>query len=989
MEAAAGLDGEPAELGPLSTPVSIRDRKTFCIAKPLPEFILHGGDPGFREEESRFYSSAESEAAEKLINLKAALRGAESDNFWTMATEGIVDLMGSQYAFLCKRVLVGDQDSTVEMPPVGEPSSCLMATSIYYDDGRGNKTNSEDVKYTTYGSPCVQMKHDKVFLVPERLSEVMCDYPQQLPEQPGAYLSVPLSAKEPGTLKEIVFGHFGVMWTAFGLEMRKLSYPFLEMCMHSLEDLMVTEFRDQALFSEVLNPAKHLNSVIPHEAITAAQSLKPYARSLSHELRTPMQGVVGMLDVMYAMVQEVSEGQNDPRLREVFAILKENVEIVQGENPLVPWPLHRLTFVSDSSRRAVEAADNVVQAYDMEMAVPDHPSSVIDEEDSSGSDYFGLVEYQLSDTPTTGGLASSPKPGSKRARSTVDEPPEVPGKFARRSSSDQVDGATSRRSSKDDHNSTVGDVVSTGTYHVSTEHHIAPGIRYTNIRDVIHFLTNDVLKVGGRPESVVAHQIDGGEVIEVRQMSSNGEEMEKVVEWMVDADVPETILVDERDLAGMISRIFHNAFKFTETGRITIAVRLSPKGKYILVNVKDTGSGIPSDFMPSLFKAFSKEDDGINRQSEGLGLGLMVAKGLARKLNGDLYAVRSETSGPNRGTEFEMRIPVTPGEIISRPGTPFSSRSPSVRSHSVDPDLMSVNGTATIAKSARLESAPSLHNKMVERRRYNRRNDSGTLTGRNSVVHKNPTQSESIICTEANTSQSHPQQISDSPSQRNPAHITSSTCSMRASSIPSVFSQLTPHVQFHRRRPCLRPDSPRRSFDAKLAQKLPLSFLVVEDNIINRKLLISMLRALGYVNVHEAYDGADSVRKMEAHRKKYLNREVTYEIDCVLMDLWMPTMNGYEAAEQILGMADGGPGVGIKGGPVSNSSYNGGWKLPVIMAVTADVTQEAMKSVARAGMKGPLTKPYKLVDLEKSIIAHCATGAMERMKELNSVAMMS
>jgi signal transduction histidine kinase/CheY-like chemotaxis protein len=774
------------------------------------------------------------------------------------------------------------------------------------------------------------------------------------------------------------------MWTASGLKRRKLSYPFLEMCMHSLEDLIAAEFRDQASLSKVLSPMKNLNSMIPQEAITAEHFLKPYARSLSHELRTPMQGVVGMLDVMYAMVQEASEGQSDPRLREVFAILKENVEIVQGE-PSSPLVIIETYCCSDSSRRAVEAADNVVRAYDMEMTVPDHSSSLLDEE-SCGSDYFGLAEYQRSESPMTSGLVLSPQPRRKRTRSIVDEPPEVSGKFARRASFDQRDSTPSRRSLKNGHNSAVTDVSPTGTHHVSAEYHILPGVRHTNIRDVIHFLANDVLKVGGRPESAVAHQIDGGEAIEVRQISSNGEEMEKVVEWMVDADVPETILVDERDLAGMISRIFHNAFKFTDTGRITIAVRLSLKAKYILVNVKDTGTGIPSDFMPSLFKAFSKEDDGINRQSEGLGLGLMVAKGLARKLNGDLYAVRSETSGPNRGTEFEMRIPVTPGEVISRPGTPYASRSPSLRAQSVDPDLMSLSSTAAGAKSARPGSATALHSKMVGPRRRNRF-DSGTLAGQNPFAQDSLTQSGSVGGAEANASRSSPQRTSDPTFQSNPANITSSPCSIRASSAPTVFSQLAPQVKHHKRPPCLRPGSLRRSFDAKLAQKLPLSFLVVEDNIINRKLLISMLHALGYVNVHEAYDGADSVRKMEAHRQKYLNHEVAYEIDCVLMDLWMPTMNGYEAAEQILGLANGGSGASVDGDSVRNSAFDGGWKRPVVVAVTADVTKEAMRSVARVGMKGPLTKPYKLVDLEKSLIAHCTAGVMEGTK--NGVAMMS
>lgn len=58
-----------------------------------------------------------------------------------------------------------------------------------------------------------------------------------------------------------------------------------------------------------------------------------------------MQGVVGMLDIMYATVQEAAEGQRDDQFLKTLEDLKENIEVAQ-----------------DSSRRAVEAADNVVSA---------------------------------------------------------------------------------------------------------------------------------------------------------------------------------------------------------------------------------------------------------------------------------------------------------------------------------------------------------------------------------------------------------------------------------------------------------------------------------------------------------------------------------------------------------------------------------------------------------------------------------------------------
>jgi hypothetical protein len=308
----------------------------LCISKPSPEKVLHAGDADFRGELSRFYSDAEIEASERLVQLKSELRAAKTDDFWATATKGMARLLGAQYAFISKRIIAGDEDATVEMPEYGEPGSCLMGMSVLYDDGTGTSENFPNMKYQAYESPCAHMKHNKVLLIPERLSDVIPNNKNPLPEQPEGYLAIPLAVKEPGTNREKIFGHFGVMWTDVGLAKRNLSYPFLELCLHSLEGVIVEGFFERGVFAKTsiaaatTNGESNSHAVIPREAVAVAQSLKPYARSLSHELRTPMQGVVGMLDVMYATVIEAAEGEKNERIRQIFETLKENIEIVQG-----------------------------------------------------------------------------------------------------------------------------------------------------------------------------------------------------------------------------------------------------------------------------------------------------------------------------------------------------------------------------------------------------------------------------------------------------------------------------------------------------------------------------------------------------------------------------------------------------------------------------------------------------------------------------------
>lgn len=353
----------------------------------------------------------------------------------------------------------------------------------------------------------------------------------------------------------------------------------------------------------------------------------------------------------------------------------------------------------------------------------------------------------------------------------------------------------------------------------------------------------------------------------------------------------------------MISCVFHNAVKFTGTGLITVRAKLSPKSRYIVINIRDSGPGIPAAFLPNLFKAFSREDDSLTRQSEGLGLGLLVAKGLARKLGGDLYCVRADTSGPLKGSEFEMRVPITPGDALSRPSSPFGSPSPSLKPRA-SAELDAVL-SERLQLSAR-KSPPKMSNVLKDALRDHRR--------------------------APHSATSHPP----------PSTTLDGSMPLRSGATGRRNSS------FAAKR--------RAEYDRNLAKKYPRTFLVAEDNKINRKLLVNMLQKFGYTSIHEAHDGADAVRQMMLDHGQ--------EIDVILMDLWMPFMDGYEAAERILAM--------------ENWSRKPGRK-PTILAVTADVTDGALERAAQVGMKGFMTKPYKLMDLERLIVEHCAAGDTEDM----------
>ncbi|GAM88795.1 hypothetical protein ANO11243_068290 [Dothideomycetidae sp. 11243] len=873
---------------------ALKSRTTLCLAQPQPDVVIHDGDDSFKQELGKLYSNDESELLEGLIELKTALRSTPQDEFWAFLSERMAELLGAQMAFVSKRMLVDDQDRAVEMPPIGEPGACLMASALYYNDGKGTQNRLKAFKYHAYGCPCSYMRHDKVFIIPDQLETFTpsSTNPNELPFKLESYIGVPLVAEGK------CFAHFGVIWSPEGLKHKRFSWATTELFLHSLEDVILERLLEGSHFRDTeAQVTTDRNRIIPHAAITAAQSLKPYARSLSHELRTPMQGVVGMLDVMYATVLEAYETQTNPDIRKVFETLKDNIEVVQAP--------HSVLSVGAGMDSAVVPA-----------TAQERPGILV-----AGSN----LPIQRPNKRRRGDESSAPEAPNNKIPATIAEwtkraEPSDELKQGVHEAEDLPDLAGEKDVPSDSR--AAYDVRRVPSPAKSSERSIAPGLRHTQIRNVLQYVVNEGLKVGGRPESAIARESDLGEIIEVKTTHSTGELRSKVIEWSVEPAVPTTIFVDEKDLGKLISCVFLNAIKFTEQGKITVSARMSTRSRHMVISVSDSGPGIPKAFLPRLFKPFSQEDPSLTRQSEGLGLGLLVAKGLARKLGGDLMCVRADTEGPQRGSEFEVRIPVSPVDTVSRPPSPFDS--PSSKSA----------GTSQISD----ESIP--------------RSDAAPVNPL-----PTPTEQDDPPTMKSSSDSSSTLKPSPAPNLMRkpslPQTPQTDTNGFRFSHAPpSPSPRKTPTSAPQRPAMMLRKSSASMTdVDRNLAAKYPLSFLVAEDNKINRKLLVSMLNKFGYKTVHEAYDGAEAVRQMQKHK----------HVDVVLMDLWMPFMDGYEATEKILQMdwSDSGDSSGRRG-------------EPTVLAVTADVTDGALERAAQVGMKGFMTKPFKLLDLQRLILEYCS-----------------
>lgn len=125
-----------------------------------------------------------------------------------------------------------------------------------------------------------------------------------------------------------------------------------------------------------------------------------------------------------------------------------------------------------------------------------------------------------------------------------------------------------------------------------------------------------------------------------------------------DGDIPKIIRSCPRRLRQILLNIVGNALKFTAEGHVRVTIRLAPAARdtvhpRLQFIVKDSGCGLSSEQQERLFQPFSQADSSVTRKYGGTGLGLMLARNLAKALGGDLVLTESI---PDQGSTFTFSL---------------------------------------------------------------------------------------------------------------------------------------------------------------------------------------------------------------------------------------------------------------------------------------------------------------------------------------------
>ncbi len=123
------------------------------------------------------------------------------------------------------------------------------------------------------------------------------------------------------------------------------------------------------------------------------------------------------------------------------------------------------------------------------------------------------------------------------------------------------------------------------------------------------------------------------------------------------ADLPETVLGDERRLRQILLNLLGNAVKFTEQGQVQFTAKYSdPEAQRLRFCIEDSGPGIATDQLEKIFEPFH-QIDAPGQKREGTGLGLSISRELAQLMDADLKVQSSSTQGSL--FTFDIHLPAS------------------------------------------------------------------------------------------------------------------------------------------------------------------------------------------------------------------------------------------------------------------------------------------------------------------------------------------
>ena len=431
------------------------------------------------------------------------------------------------------------------------------------------------------------------------------------------------------------------------------------------------------------------------------------------------------------------------------------------------------------------------------------------------------------------------------------------------------------------------------------------------------------------------------EVVELPAMRANEKDVEFAYE--IHHEVPSLLRGDPGRLRQVLLNLTNNAIKFTKKGEVVLRVSLENETKKhakILFTVRDTGIGIPQEKLGSIFDSFKQSDSSTTRIYGGTGLGLSISKRLVDLMNGEI-GVKSVL---NKGSIFWFTALFEKQRNINeeKPLAPQDIRGK--RFLIVDDNKTNLNILkgyleswgcfCDVAESG--EIALSLMNAVAK---VNSPFDAAIIDmrmpGMDGAELGQRIKNDSLLNSTVMVMLTSQGLRGDASRMEKIGFSAYLTKPIRRSQLFDCLVTVLSYGQ---------DDKP--SFKSQIITKHSITeekwknklILLVEDNIVNQKLAMSMIEKFGF-KVDSAVNGKEAIKALESFR-----------YDIVLMDVQMPEMDGFQATKIIRN-------------PESNVLNH---NIPII-AMTAHAMKGDRERCIASGMNDYISKPVQPQELLKVI----------------------
>ncbi|MFA7306197.1 MAG: HAMP domain-containing protein [Hyphomicrobium sp.] len=482
--------------------------------------------------------------------------------------------------------------------------------------------------------------------------------------------------------------------------------------------------------------------------------------------------------------------------------------------------------------------------------------------------------------------------------------------------------------------------------------------------DLLNLISDilDLSKIESGTVSVDAEEVSFNGVLEAiaRPFRHEAERRDLAFEMNFDPDLGRTLYTDSKRLQQVLKNLLSNAFKFTRQGYVRLSVKpatakwgpdhptLADAQTVVAFEVDDSGIGIQADKQKIIFEAFQQADASTSRKYGGTGLGLAISRELAHLLGGEIQ-LRSE---PGKGSTFTLYIPLryaAPAvETRSKADQTSPARAPiqPTKTESIDDDRDAIVAGDQVLLV--VEDDPRYAKILI---------DAARETGFKGIVcHRgvdalslatdyNPTAISLDIHLPDILGWSVLSQLKHNSLTRHiPVQVVTLDDDRHHGLARGAFSYLTKPLQPETLKAALR----RIAEFAKAPSK---RLLIVDDDSAERMSIAELLKN-DDVEILTAADGADALKALKEH-----------SIDCVVLDLKLPDMSGFEILEQMCGS------------PAMRD-------IPVVVFTGRELSNEEdhkIRQLARTVVVKGVESPERLLD-ETALFLHRVIAALPAEK---------